>query len=132
VPALPTVARRYGLTFLSARAGGLFPRTPASYQFRLSYPLLGCPVACGQAQAARLERWLSSVRRPVVIEIGAGTAIPSVRYFSQRVVQQFGGRLIRINPREPDVRNSHDVGLTMGAIGGLNAIAGVLGADWQL
>lgn len=76
-----------------------------------------------QAQAARLERWLSSVSRPVVIEIGAGTAIPSVRYFSQRVVQQFGGRLVRINPREPEVRGSHDVGLALGAVEGLNAIA---------
>ncbi|CAN7313537.1 NAD-dependent deacetylase [Variovorax sp. LjRoot84] len=85
-----------------------------------------------QAQAERLERWLSSVSRPVVIEIGAGTAIPSVRYFSQRVVQQFGGRLIRINPREPEVRSSHDVGLAIGAVEGLNAIADVLGADWLL
>jgi NAD-dependent SIR2 family protein deacetylase len=85
-----------------------------------------------QAQAARLERWLSSASRPVVIEIGAGTAIPSVRHFSQQILHQLGGRLIRINPREPVVPSTHDAGLAMGAVEGLNAIAGVLGADWQL
>ena len=85
-----------------------------------------------QAQSARMESWLASVSRPVVIEIGAGTAIPSVRHFSQRVIHGFGGRLIRINPREPAVPTSHDVGLAMGAIEALEAIAGVLGDDWGM
>ncbi len=84
-----------------------------------------------QAQAARLEGWLASVHRPVVIEIGAGTAIPSVRHFSQRVVRQRGGRLIRINPREAAVPTLRDVGLPMGAVDGLTAIAEVLGDDWK-
>jgi len=34
------------------------------------------------------------VRRPVVIEIGAGLNIPTVRHFSQRVVRQYGGSII--------------------------------------
>jgi hypothetical protein len=59
----------------------------------------------------------------VVIELGAGTAIPSVRLFSQRVVHQFDGRLIRINPREPEVPTSDDVGLATSALAGLQAIA---------
>ncbi|AXA89814.1 NAD-dependent deacetylase [Massilia sp. YMA4] len=50
-------------------------------------------------QAARLQAWLARVRRPLVIELGAGTAVPSVRYFSQQVVQA-GGQLVRLNPRE--------------------------------
>ncbi len=79
-----------------------------------------------QAQAARQESWLSKVRQPVVIELGAGTAIPSVRLFSQRVVHQFDGRLIRINPREPHVSASDDVGLAIGALAGLQAIAKAL------
>lgn len=66
-------------------------------------------------QAARLERWLSGVRRPVVVEIGAGTAIPSVRRFSQRIIHEFGGRLVRINPREFSVPTTRDVGLADGA-----------------
>ncbi|ABM38067.1 SIR2 family NAD-dependent protein deacylase [Polaromonas naphthalenivorans] len=66
-------------------------------------------------QAARLERWLGSVCRPVVVELGAGTAIPSVRHFSQRIVQRFGGRLVRINPREFAVPTRLDVGIAAGA-----------------
>jgi NAD-dependent SIR2 family protein deacetylase len=73
-------------------------------------------------QAARLERWLDQVERPLVIELGAGTAIPSVRQFSQQVVRR-GGRLVRINPREPEVAAKHDVGLAAGALDGLSAIA---------
>jgi NAD-dependent SIR2 family protein deacetylase len=79
-------------------------------------------------QAARQEAWLSKVRHPVVIELGAGTTIPSVRLFSQRVVHQFDGRLIRINPREPEVPTSDDVGLATGALAGLQAIADTLDA----
>ncbi len=73
-------------------------------------------------QAARLERWLGKVRRPVVVELGAGTAVPSVRHFSQQVVLG-GGRLVRINPREWQVAGTRDVGLAAGALAGLQAIA---------
>ena len=83
------------------------------------------------AQASRQEVWLSAVKRPVVIELGAGTAIPSVRHFSQRVIHEFGGRLIRINPRESEVPSRLDVGLPVGAVAGLDAIAHELGPDWQ-
>lgn len=73
-------------------------------------------------QTDRLERWLDAVERPVVIELGAGTAIPSVRHFSQAVIRR-GGRLVRINPREPAVPTKADVGLAAGARDGLSAIA---------
>ena len=81
------------------------------------------------AQASRQEAWLSAVKRPVVIELGAGTAIPSVRHFSQRVIHEFGGRLIRINPRESEVPTRLDVGLPVRAAIGLDAIAQQLGQD---
>lgn len=84
------------------------------------------------AQAGRQETWLSAVKRPVVIELGAGTAIPSVRHFSQRVIHEFGGRLIRINPREFEVPSRLDVGLPVGAAAGLDTIAQVLGQDWRV
>lgn len=80
-----------------------------------------------EEQAERLERWLASVRRPVVVELGAGTHIPSVRHFGQRVVTRHGGRLVRINPREPSVPLRDDVGLPLGALEGLREIDRVLG-----
>ena len=68
------------------------------------------------ASQARAEaKWLDTVgesrARIVVIEIGAGTAIPSVRHFSHRIIHEFGGRLVRINPQEHSVPTSMDVGL---------------------
>lgn len=79
-----------------------------------------------RAQAARLQRWLQEVSRPVVIEIGAGTAIPSVRQFSHRILHEHGGRLIRINLRESAVPSSHDVEIDLGALAGLRGIANAL------
>lgn len=78
-------------------------------------------------QRRRQEAWLASVTRPVVVELGAGTAVPSVRHFSQRLLHQCGGRLVRINPREFEVPTRLDVGLPMGAAAGLAAIEQVLG-----
>ena len=73
-------------------------------------------------QQQALESWLSVIRRPVIVEIGAGTAIPSVRHFSQRILREFGGRMIRINPRAFDVPSPLDIGLASGSASALIAI----------
>ena len=72
------------------------------------------------------------MKNPVVIELGAGTAVPSVRHFSQFIVRQHGGRLVRINLREPEVDGRNDVGLAIGALDALKEIAAVLGSEWAL
>jgi hypothetical protein len=51
-------------------------------------------------QLARFEYWLQRIDNPVIIEIGAGTAVPSVRNMSERIRNSFGATLIRINPLE--------------------------------
>lgn len=80
------------------------------------------------AQAQRLEAWLQRVERPVVVEIGAGTHIPSVRHFSETVALQHGGQVVRINPRESALPAALGVGLAMGALAGLQAIDAALQA----
>jgi len=69
-------------------------------------------------QEARLEAWLaeltSSHAALVVIELGAGSAIPTVRYTSERVRRQLAGALIRINPREGNVPQGQ-ISLPLGA-----------------
>ena len=79
------------------------------------------------AQQQRLNVWLSRAHRPVVVELGAGTHIPSVRYFSERVIHSFGGRLVRINSRESLVPTSVDGGLSLGALDGLRSVDKHLG-----
>lgn len=57
---------------------------------------------------SRQQAWLSAVTGSVIIELGAGTANPSLQHFSQRVIHQF--RLLRINPNECEVPTRLDVG----------------------
>lgn len=77
-------------------------------------------------QAQREDRWLEEMAqeraRVVIVEIGAGTAIPSVRHFSHRLIRDLGARLIRINVRESQVPDTRDVGLAMGALEALTGI----------
>jgi NAD-dependent SIR2 family protein deacetylase len=76
-------------------------------------------------QAARLQRWLPNAGRIAVVELGAGTQVPSVRLFSEQCVRRFGASLIRINPREPEVPLAHGAaifGLAAGALDTLRAL----------
>jgi NAD-dependent SIR2 family protein deacetylase len=79
--------------------------------------------ARSEAQYARLDRWRAQVSNPVVIELGAGTDVPSVR----RVCEAQGAPLVRINPREPDVRPGRGVGVALGALAALAALRAALG-----
>lgn len=72
-----------------------------------------------QMQEANLQKWLGRVRRLVILEIGAGTAIPSVRHFGES--QE--GLLIRINPREPELpADRRGISLAMNALEALLSI----------
>jgi NAD-dependent SIR2 family protein deacetylase len=70
------------------------------------------------AQSRRITLWMAPIRRLAVIEVGAGTSIPSVRMFGEAS----GGTLIRINPREAHVSLLGDVGLECGGLAGIEAI----------
>lgn len=84
------------------------------------------------ASQLRVEsKWLDTMSesgaRIVVVEVGAGTAIPSVRHFSHRISQDLGGIIVRINPRESDVPSSTDIGMAMGSLEALQGIDKCLG-----
>lgn len=57
-----------------------------------------------QEQSRRMNDWIDQIIRNkyklVVIEMGAGSAVPTVRYESEHRAAQTGGTLIRINPRD--------------------------------
>ncbi len=76
------------------------------------------------AQMQRLQAWLAQVERPLVIEVGAGTAVATVRHFSHQVILSWGGRLVRINPADPLVPTAQDVGIAAGALEALHALDG--------
>ncbi|CAL92854.1 SIR2 family NAD-dependent protein deacylase [Azoarcus olearius] len=82
------------------------------------------------AQQARLADWLDRVQRPLVVEIGAGTAIPTVR----RVGERAGATLVRINPQADRDPPPGSIALHCGGLAGIRALhaaaaaAGLVGA----
>ncbi len=107
--------------------------------FKARSPLPLCP-ACGcvarpnvlmfgDASWIRLMRWLDGARGSslVVVELGAGTAVPTVRMTSERVAIGLGAVLVRINLREPQAPPGH-VGISAGALEALSAIDRCLGS----
>ena len=76
-------------------------------------------------QQLRYRMWRNQVSHPVVIEIGAGTAIPSVRSFGK----EQRCPMIRINPRDAEVDQAEDVSLPCGGLEGIEAISEALAAS---
>jgi NAD-dependent SIR2 family protein deacetylase len=83
-----------------------------------------------ETQQHRFAGWLNGLAQSsaklAVIELGAGSAIPTVRNNSERVLENIEGTLIRINPREPDVP-SGQIGLPFGAAEGIRIICDCAG-----
>lgn len=74
-------------------------------------------------QKQTFANWLESLdgKNLVVVECGAGTAVPTVRMRCERTAERFGGTLIRINPRESQAaRNA--ISLPTGALDALTRI----------
>jgi NAD-dependent SIR2 family protein deacetylase len=78
-----------------------------------------------EIQHAALQRWSTEVERIVVIEIGAGTDIPTVRNLGDNV----SGTLIRINPREPESSHRNSISIKLGGLEALQGIAVQSGMD---
>lgn len=109
---------------------------------RAEAPLPSCP-ACGgiarpnvllfddfawdptraDAQWERLSAWVDGLdlARMVVLECGAGRALPTIRRFSEQLAG-YGATLVRINPREPQAPRGA-VSLPLGARDALERLA---------
>lgn len=74
---------------------------------------------------ARLDAWMARTEKPVVVEIGAGTAIPTVRRYGESL----GCPLIRLNPAEAHVMEKRGVGIPLGALEGITRIVDALAAS---
>jgi NAD-dependent SIR2 family protein deacetylase len=74
-------------------------------------------------QHRNMAQWLDSLSgaRLVIVECGAGQAIPTVRSTCERVAQLCGATLIRINPREPEVPPGQ-ISLPIGALAALRLL----------
>jgi NAD-dependent SIR2 family protein deacetylase len=69
-------------------------------------------------QKKRYDAFLEQASNLVIIEVGAGTAIPTVRHQGDF---QYGS-LIRINPREPELNKKEGISIQVGALEALTGI----------
>jgi NAD-dependent SIR2 family protein deacetylase len=77
-----------------------------------------------RVQEHAFERFLqtNACRRIAVLEMGAGSAIPTIRATSERIGWNFEhATVIRINPREPEIKAPH-ISIECGALEGLRNI----------
>jgi NAD-dependent SIR2 family protein deacetylase len=83
--------------------------------------------ARSHAQHARFEAWVDEHGgdRLFVIELGAGTAIPTIRWQSEQLGGRPGATVVRVNPREPGIRPPH-LSIASGALEALARIDAVL------
>ena len=75
-------------------------------------------------QETKYNKWKkqNKSKKLLVIELGAGTAISTVRRESENIAKYYNGNLIRINPREFDVDSSYGFSIPFGAFEGLKVI----------
>lgn len=80
--------------------------------------------AVAREQGRRFDQWLAQARgrRLVILEFGAGTALPTIRRLGERIAQRSFTTLVRINP---DAREESEelIALPMGALEASAAIA---------
>jgi len=80
------------------------------------------------AQQRRFEAFLEEHGEDLlVVEIGAGTAVPTIRFLSERLGRSPGAVVARVNPREADIRPPH-LSVPAGALEALEAVERRLGA----
>jgi len=75
------------------------------------------------AQEQRFYNFLlgNNGKRLVIIEMGAGSAVPTIRHLTQQVSQKKNACAIRINPREPQI-GGKNISLPLGSLEALEAI----------
>lgn len=78
-------------------------------------------------QALKLRDWLETIdgKKLAIIECGAGTAVPSVRNFSEQLLGRPHTKLVRINARQAQVPTGQ-VGLPGSALAMLEAVAALI------
>lgn len=83
--------------------------------------------ARSHGQEMRFDLFQEEVRGKniAVVEMGAGSMVPTIRYLSERLGGQPQTTVIRINPREPQIGRPH-LSLACGALQGLHDIDALL------
>ena len=123
----PAGAEPIGVDEGTMRAADPLPRCPhCGGMARPNVLMFGDPFWAEGRSGAQLDRyrgWLERVGSAtlVVVECGAGSAVPTVRRESERLARRPGATLVRVNPREPEVPPGH-IGLPLSAADALKRL----------
>lgn len=78
------------------------------------------------AQEHRFNKWLhtqkKSSKKIVIIEVGAGVAIPTIRHLGESLAKRDHCKLLRINPRDYDIDSNIGISLPFGGLEGIEKI----------
>lgn len=87
--------------------------------------------ARSESQSKRFAGWLNEVAERglglAIIEIGAGTRVPTVRHLSEAAARLHEATLIRINLRDPEVSDPRHISLPAGSREGIEIIHSLYG-----
>lgn len=117
----------FEIDLTSLRAAGELPRCPRCGALARPNVLMfndwDWVDVVAREQQHRFDEWLTGLRRSrvVVLECGAGTAIPTIRRIGERVAARAGATLVRINPA-PERCAESIVALPMPALRALTLI----------
>ena len=75
-----------------------------------------------QSEKFRLWKKANKDKKQVIIEIGAGSAVPTIRSYGDRASRSINTTLIRINPREYKVSEASAIGLALGGLDGIKKL----------
>ncbi|MFP5019433.1 SIR2 family NAD-dependent protein deacylase [Pseudonocardia phyllosphaerae] len=108
------------------RATGALPSCPGCGGIArpaiLMFGDFGWDPSHSEPELRRHSSWLAGHRAGIaVVELGAGTALPTVRRHSE-LASAATGALVRINVREPQVRHGRGVGIAAPAAAALAAL----------
>ena len=82
-------------------------------------------------QETSMNEWIAHLlrdqKRVIIIEIGAGTAIPSIRRNTELLSEKFNATYYRINPRESEV-NGNGIAVSMKGLEGIKHVLKVIKA----
>lgn len=75
-----------------------------------------------EQQWSNYARWLEGCGSPLIIELGAGRAVPTVRREGEKLTRLRGAKLLRINPRESGLDGAPGTSISAGALESLKEI----------
>ncbi|MCH9814616.1 MAG: NAD-dependent deacetylase [Epsilonproteobacteria bacterium] len=78
-------------------------------------------------QSQKLQNWLDDVKannyKLVILEFGAGLAVPTIRFFGENILTRYNASLIRVNPRDTNVPHGQ-IAINTGAVEAINNLLG--------